>query len=607
MFWLIPLPALWAQNKYVDSLQGLLTVHLDVIKRIHVEQQLADWYRANEQYSEALKMAEKSLVSALELSPNSLEVTKAYWILSNIYTNTEDFEKSREYIDKAYGVANKSDNVLSLAYASYASAVLYSTLFDTERTVKLLHQALTQIPDREHEAALTARIYYLLYGIYTEWNDERQALNYANNALRFSLKSGNRNIAANVYSAFSVIYSYGYEKTRRKESLDSIMSSLDKAIALHDNYPGEVVANTYAQLLNNKASYYLKYYAIADPVIKKKIRENVTAALKVVPSTNDVIIASCYGILSELSMQESDLVSAENYLTKAYIMIIQKKKPYYHTLINVLNSLVSLNVKKGDFRKGLEYQQKVTEYSNLLFDEEASATTNRLEAQFELKKKEQEIKNLQETAENRQKQKYLLIGIIGVGLLGGFFMFRSYHFRLRYSLTREKQLASEKNEADLKIKYQEEERARLKAEQELMELQQQKLHNEMLASELQLQHKSKVLKQVKENLSGAETKNLRQILREEQMTDTDFEKTKFRIQEVHPNFFKHLQEHSKQKLSPLDQKYCAYFYLDMDTKQIAHQLNVEPKSVRMTKYRLKQKFGLNSETDLVSYLKNIGL
>ena len=82
-------------------------------------------------------------------------------------------------------------------------------------------------------------------------------------------------------------------------------------------------------------------------------------------------------------------------------------------------------------------------------------------------------------------------------------------------------------------------------------------------------------------------------------------KKKFQIQEIHPNFFKTLNERAVQQLSALDLRYCAYLYLGMDTKQIAHLLHVEPKSVRMTKYRLKQKLGLDSETVLVTYLKSI--
>ena len=62
-----------------------------------------------------------------------------------------------------------------------------------------------------------------------------------------------------------------------------------------------------------------------------------------------------------------------------------------------------------------------------------------------IEKKEQEVQTLKERAENQRKQKLLYIGLGIFGFLGAFFMFRSYHFRLRYSLEREKQLATEKN------------------------------------------------------------------------------------------------------------------------------------------------------------------
>jgi DNA-binding CsgD family transcriptional regulator len=43
----------------------------------------------------------------------------------------------------------------------------------------------------------------------------------------------------------------------------------------------------------------------------------------------------------------------------------------------------------------------------------------------------------------------------------------------------------------------------------------------------------------------------------------------------------------------------------MDTKQIATLLKVEPKSVRMTKYRLKQKLNLEKEEELDEYLRRL--
>src|SRR5690554_7930712 len=103
-----------------------------------------------------------------------------------------------------------------------------------------------------------------------------------------------------------------------------------------------------------------------------------------------------------------------------------------------------------------------------------------------------------------------------------------------------------------------------------------------MANQLHIQHKNEVLQQLKEKLGYNKSLNINQIIREENLLDNEFEKAKFQIQEIHPNFFKTLNENTLQKLTSLDLKYCAYFYLGMDTKQIANLLNVEPKSVRMT-------------------------
>ncbi|WP_120257011.1 hypothetical protein [Sphingobacterium detergens] len=102
LFWAGLLPMGFANNSYVDSLQNLLKTNLTATEQVSLQQQLADWYRANEQYPQAIQMAQNSLKSARRISKNNLEMTKSYWILSNIYTNTQDFEKSQKFIDSAY-------------------------------------------------------------------------------------------------------------------------------------------------------------------------------------------------------------------------------------------------------------------------------------------------------------------------------------------------------------------------------------------------------------------------------------------------------------------------------------------------------------------------
>jgi DNA-binding CsgD family transcriptional regulator len=111
-----------------------------------------------------------------------------------------------------------------------------------------------------------------------------------------------------------------------------------------------------------------------------------------------------------------------------------------------------------------------------------------------------------------------------------------------------------------------------------------------LASQLHIQHKNEVLQQLQTQLSDTDI-NIQNVVKDESRVDNDFEKIRFTIQELHPDFFKNINERARQKLTPLDLKYCAYIYLGMDTKQIANLLSVEPKSVRMTKYRLKKNSG----------------
>lgn len=235
---------------------------------------------------------------------------------------------------------------------------------------------------------------------------------------------------------------------------------------------------------------------------------------------------------------------------------------------------------------------------------------------------------LKATAGMRRMQNYLYIGIAAALAVAMLFMFRSYHFKLRYSITREKKLEQEREEAtllaklkeeenlrisiekqdallqaELQMKLEKEEQARLKAEQKLLEMQQQQLKKEVMANALQIEHKNEMLHNLKDRINKGDAVNIKRIVNEEMLLDEDFEQAKMKIQKLHPDFFNRLNQSARQRLTDLDLKYCAYIHLKMNTKQIAQLLHVEPKSVRMSKYRIKQKLGLEKEDDLDAFLQ----
>ena len=602
---LITVNYLFAQNGYRDQLsQNANDDKIPSAQRLSSYQSLIELLRSEQEFDKAISESNNYLNLAKK-EKNLLEETKANVSLAIINLNQEKFNKAEVYINLSDKISKNSDNPLAVAYAFYAKAYQENSSNNSKSAMSYALKSLSSLEKANGDFDLEFKLNYMLYGIYTDWNDERNTMIYAKKAFESAEKSRNKNNLSNAYSALAVACSFQYEKSKSAKDLDLVLENIEKAAVLYQEFSGQVAGFTYALARNNKASYLLRYYPKRSAEIRKQINYNLNESIKISKSlpNSQSIQASSYGMLSELAKQDGNSFQAEQYLLEAYRIILTEKPIYFPIAIRIAEELSAVSESKGNFKEALDYQKKVGEYKNELFNQQEVEATKKLEAQYQSIKKEKELQFLKERASNRDKQRLLYAGLALIGLIGIFFMFRTYHFKLRYSISREKQLAEQKNKAELQVKLEKEEQIRLRTEQQLSALQQQKLQDEVMANQLHIQHKNEVLQQLKERLDDDSSLNIKQIIREENLLDNDFEKAQFQIQEIHPNFFKNLNDKSKQKLTSLDLKYCAYFYLGLDTKQIANLLHVEPKSVRMTKYRLKQKFELDAETDLVNYLK----
>lgn len=593
-----------AQNTFINGLQNQLKGNAPAEKKFKVYNELTEYYRVSDQYPVAEKYVQEQLKLA-KSENNYTEEVKSLVQNGIIKLNQSQYEKIPQLIDAANAAAHKTNDKTASLYAAYLNIYYNNTLGEYENTMKLIQKILPQVEKLPSEVLLNTKLNYLLYGIHSEWNDAKNATLYAQRSVELAQKSGNKNMLSSAYSAMAVCYYFPYEKSGNLKDLKLVIEMCKKAVALYHQFPGQVSAHAHAMALLNLANYNLSYPVIT-PEIRREIQENTTEILTLTQHTtlNQGMQAGALGILSNLATRDQNNILSEQYLLKAEKILLTQQPVYYHVMINVVTDLAKLYEKQKDFQKAYKYQAKVTEYNNLLYNEGQAETAKRLESQFQSQKKESELKALTEKTASLKKEKFLYIGLGIIGLIGAFFMFRSYHYKLRYSIVREKKLNTEKHEAEMQVKLQEEEQARLKAEQELLTLQQQKLQSEVLASQLHIQHKNEVLQQLQNQLSDSDI-NISQVVKEQNRVDNDFEKIRFTIQELHPDFFKNINEKSKQRLTPLDLKYCAYIYLGMDTKQIANLLNVEPKSVRMTKYRLKKKFELDENMALDSFFQGI--
>jgi predicted nucleic acid-binding Zn-ribbon protein len=186
----------------------------------------------------------------------------------------------------------------------------------------------------------------------------------------------------------------------------------------------------------------------------------------------------------------------------------------------------------------------------------------------------------------------------------------------RLRLVRE-QLATTQSEAEqLKkdIEQLEQQHQQLTAEHQQIEqaMQQEKSRNDVLedklaannrqlaSASLYIVQKNELLTQLKTNIKSLGKKlphgskdldSIESNLQSNQFLDNDWEKFKLHFEQVHPRFFEELKS-KYPNLTQYETRLCAYFHMNLSTKEIAGLLNIDPASVRKAKTRLGKKINI---------------
>lgn len=150
-----------------------------------------------------------------------------------------------------------------------------------------------------------------------------------------------------------------------------------------------------------------------------------------------------------------------------------------------------------------------------------------------------------------------------------------------------------------------------------------KLRNEKLEAELQLKNKElatttinlvqkgEVLHKIKDEFlrlknAGNENENpedFKKIIRmlEPEKVKKDWEQFAIHFNQVHDEFLVAIKK-AYPALTPNEIKLCAYLRLNISSKEIAHIMNITIKSVELSRYRLRKKLQLPSDTNLFNFL-----
>lgn len=587
----LSLPILsFAQNKIVDSLQNLLTQKdLSAKDQIFVRSYLADAFSATDS-SKAFHLNRK----AIQLGQKHQIVdglTFAWALQVKLEVIKGNYQKAIQAKDSALFYAKKADSFFR-GIALYRKGYLENINNKPDSAIHSWHQAFPLLKGQKG-AKYRSSIYNLLYGIYAERKDLKKATQNVRLSLKNARESNSPEVIISALQIKGTNYIDLFREKKDSVFIDSAIHVLNQAKEVYFQkkeyiFNPSVIALTSLYLAN----IYMKFYP---PWYKDSINQNINLAFRVSKEAhNTTMLANAYNLLSNFNIRNGRPEVAEKVLLKEKKMIDKLTSPNYYLSMNLYHALAKVKDIQGNHKAALDYYKKYIEFYGKEYDQEQSNLIQKLNAKYQNEKKEKELALLRQKNKFQRKQTFLYFGIAIIAIVGLLLLFIAYHFRLKYSLQREKS--------------KEEETARLQAEQELVQKEKEQLKKELLAGTLQLEHKNEVLQNLKEKLlkqsdSGSK-QQLKKIINEEIRIDEDFENVKSDFKAIHPEFFTKLREKAKQKLTSLDLKYCTYIYMNLSANQIATLLHVEVKSVRMAKYRLKRKMGLGKEEDLTEFLQS---
>ena len=140
-------------------------------------------------------------------------------------------------------------------------------------------------------------------------------------------------------------------------------------------------------------------------------------------------------------------------------------------------------------------------------------------------------------------------------------------------------------------------------------------NRELVSASLHLAHKNEVFKKIKADVdkltktctdlkTKANLDAIIKILSTEEDSQDGWNEFVTHFNKLHTGFFDKLKE-KHPTLTPKDLKMCAYLRMNLSTKEISNLTNISTRGVEGARYRLRKKFGLSSDDNLVAFLMDV--
>jgi DNA-binding CsgD family transcriptional regulator len=547
-----------------------------------------------------LKKAEQLGIKSGHLE--SLALT--YCVYTFYHRTAPNLVKAKVYVEKALKTAQLSKNDRALGHAYIQNANFLG--IDHAEHINYLLKAESHLLKTTDYKRL-ASLYDFLAGQYGDLADHAQQLKFGNLGLKYALKATDKNTYANCM--FQVANAnHGFFENGNKTSkpqFDKILNEYNKVLRFleKDSLTGKSI---YSKTLYNLGSLFKDNIAFKN-IDSAKHYFSLSKKYATVSTTKSFFIFSRV-MLADIYINKNNVSAAETEINE-----IKQEFPDVNEfrdnqiLANYYKVLSQISEKKNDFSNAYKYQILFHNLNESVYSFNRLDEIKKMESRYQNLKNVNQIKELQTREENRKWYMAFIAGLLLVSFLAIYLLLRISKIRQKQYDLETQLLNQQKNDAELQKDLQINIAENYRLETQLEIQQKEQYQKELMSSIMQLERKNDMMLQLKEKLdelnsSNTETKQISKLINENLNNEDDFDKFRKSLENVYPTFFNKLQVQSQNNLTQLDLRYCAYILLALSTKEIANLLFIEPASVRITRYRIKQKLNLDKEADLNKYI-----
>jgi tetratricopeptide (TPR) repeat protein len=265
-------------------------------------------------------------------------------------------------------------------------------------------------------------------------------------------------------------------------------------------------------------------------------------------------LAKCYYLMGKIYLEQNKYDLAERHLLRGRGAALKVHSLKWLTA--ALETLKNLEVTRGNYAGAVAYFEAYSASKDSLFNKEKLLQITHLQTQFETLQKGREALHAQQALAEARLENARLQEI---------------------ELTQELELKNKKL-TSYSINFIQ--------KNELME---------------ELKSNIKQLKKSPDQHTTGQLNGLHRLVEQSGQIDRDWEEFKLNFEQVHKDFYKVLKAHHPE-LTAHELKLCTLLKLNMNLKEAANLMGISPESVKKARHRLRKKFNLSREENLVDYI-----